>query len=704
MDISGNAEILQDHAIAPTRVSTGGQSFAPSLFRHKELMERLEESRGVDRTALTNLINHIHFTDQGVRVLLGHPQYKETLMIRALPEPCMGNVVTCAWADNACSGLDVQKLEFLYLITDDGRSMIMVPGRLREINTRHVIIDLPETSFALRERRAKRFVCRGVEAELLQNGFHARGELMDFSPSGFRIRVRAEPSSSFRWLNGEESAIVQLKREEKVLFSGLCRLLRSAGRLGEREIVLSPVDGEIKRFKKKECRNLRQRLNPPPRMVFNHPFLDSRLDLEISDISTSGFSVYEEEDERVLMPGIIIPDVTINFAGFLKMNCSVQVIYCKPAKGQGYRCGLAILDMDIHAYSSLTHVLTNALDPYANVSSDVNMEALWEFFFETGFIYPKKYRVIQHQRAEFKETYKKLYQDNPEVARHFTYQKNGRIYGHVSMVRAYERAWMIQHHAAKAMENRRTGFMVLKLIMHYLNDMHRLPSANMDYAMCYFRPENKFPDRVFGGFARELKDPHGCSLDLFAYLPYTHLSLGPKLPEGWTLTPSTDLDLWEYERIYRDQSDGLLLEALGLVPPVTGHDTLEELYARMGLVRKCGIFSLSYQGDLCAVLVANQSNMGFNLSELLNGIKVLVAKPDALPWTVLSVAISQLAGDYPMERVPVLFYPTSYVEGREVPFEKYYQLWILSVQWGNEYLEYVQRRFHINYKQATRRI
>jgi hypothetical protein len=380
------------------------------------------------------------------------------------------------------------------------------------------------------------------------------------------------------------------------------------------------------------------------------------------------------------------------------MKCSVQVIYSKPMDGAGYHCGLVILDMDIHTYSTLTHMLTNALDPHANVSSDVDMDALWEFFFETGFIYPKKYRVIQHQRAKFKETYKKLYQDNPEVARHFTYQKNGHIYGHISMIRAYDRAWMIHHHAAKAMKNRRTGFMVLKLIMHYLNDMHRLPSANMDFAMCYFRPENKFPDRVFGGFARELNNPHGCSLDLFAYLPYTRLSIGPKLPEGWTLSPSSDLDLWEYERIYKNQSDGLLMDALGLLPPLTGHASLEGLYEGLGLTRRCNVFSLSYQGDLCALLVANRSDMGFNLSELLNGIKVLVAKPDALPWSVLSVAISQLTGEYQLERIPILFYPTHYVEGKEVPYEKFYQLWILNVQWGNEYLEYVQKRFHISYK------
>lgn len=698
MELNRSAEIVHESPSSPGKKPVIPRSVAPALFRHETLMETLDMAREMDQPDLTNLVNRIHFTDGFVNVLMRHSQYKETIMLRALPEPCMGNRVICSWADDACSSLDLHKIEILYLVIEDGRALIMAPGTVREITGKHVILELPEKSFVLRERRARRYMSRGIAAELLQNGFHARGELLDFSPEGFRMKLKPEPSCSFRWLNPEETAMVQLKSEGKVLFSGTCRFVRQERGNPEREIIFSPQDDEIRRYRKKPCRNLRQQLNPAPRMVFTHPLLGTSGDLEISDISTSGFSVLEEAEERLLMPGIILPEVTINFAGLLKMNCSAQVIYSKPAEGNGYRCGLAILDMDIHAYSSLTHVLTNALDPHANVSSDINMDALWEFFFETGFIYPKKYRVIHHQRATFKETYKKLYQDNPEVARHFIYQKNGRIYGHISMVRAYERAWMIHHHAAKSMENRRTGFMVLKLIMHYLNDMHRLPSANMDYTMCYFRPENKFPDRVFGGFARELGDPRGCSLDLFAYLPYTRLSLCSKLPEGWTLNPASDLDLWEYERVYKDQSDGLLLHALGMVPPTTGHESIETLYKRLHLVRRCQVFSLSCEGELRALLLSNHSDFGFNLSELLNGIKVLVAKGEALPWSVLSVAISQLANEYHLDRVPVLFNPTSYVEGKKIPYEKLYQLWILSVQRGNEYMEYIQRRFHISYK------
>jgi hypothetical protein len=264
------------------------------------------------------------------------------------------------------------------------------------------------------------------------------------------------------------------------------------------------------------------------------------------------------------------------------------------------------------------------------------------------------------------------------------------------MVRAYEKAWMIHHHAARTMDNRRAGFIVLKQIMHHLNDMCRLPSAKMDYVMSYFRPENKFPNTVFGGFAKDMKDPQGCSMDLFSYLPYTGLSLGARLPEGWSLKECSTSDLWELNNFYSHHSGGLLLEALGLMREEDPSDeSLEEIYVRLGFLRKWKAYSLTHRGELNAVLIVNQSNLGFNLSELLNSIMILVTNPEGLPWNVLSTAIGQLTGIHDMKRVPVLFYPFEYVKAKDVPYEKQYNLWILNVQYGNQYLKYMHQRFKI---------
>jgi hypothetical protein len=60
-----------------------------------------------------------------------------------------------------------------------------------------------------------------------------------------------------------------------------------------------------------------------------------------------------------------------------------------------------------------------------------------------------------------------------------------------------------------------------------------------------------------------------------------------------------------------------------------------------------------------------------------------------LPWEVLSSAISQLVGSYTIDKIPILVYPSSYVESKEVPSKKQYNLWILDVNYGREYGEYM---------------
>ena len=187
-------------------------------------------------------------------------------------------------------------------------------------------------------------------------------------------------------------------------------------------------------------------------------------------------------------------------------------------------------------------------------------------------------------------------------------------------------------------------------------------------------------------------------MDLCSYLPYTCLSVGAQLPEEWSLRESSRIDLWELNRYYRHQSGGLLLNVLGLDNGASGSASLEKLYARFGFLRKWRTYSLTHRGELNAVLIVNQSDLGFNFSELLNGIKIIITNPEGLPWDTLSTAISQLTGKFQMERIPVMLYPFSYVEDKEVPWEKQYQAWVLNVQYGNEYLEYMQRRFRVSYK------
>jgi hypothetical protein len=679
---------------SPIRRDSREEEIIPSrLFQHGELSHSLETADTVDRETLASTLNYINFMDGHVLVLLQHPKYQESILVRASPGPCLGKELTCRWSDENLSGLELEAYQPLHLVIDDGLSVILVPAILEEINRNCLIIQLPTTSYVCGKRQARRYDCHGINVELSQKGFLASGELLDFSPVGFRIRVSPESSHSFHWLNSDELVNIHLRRNQQTLFSGPCKCIREKGNLLDKEIVLAPAYENIKRFKKRPIRSPRLQLAPSPILYFEHPFLGKNVKLDVSDISYSGFSVYENADEGILMPGMLIPELLIGLAGVSNMKCPAQVIYRQEENEKGVRCGLAILDMDFRTYSRLAHIICNAMDPHYHVSCNVDTDDLWELFFSAGFIYPMKYRNIQSYREDLRKNYQRFYQDNVEVGGNFTYQKNGRIYGHMSMLRAYEHTLLLQHHAGRAMNGlRHIGIKVLEQTSYYIHDVYRLHSAKVDYVMCYFRPDNVFPNMVFGDFAGALKNPQGCSLDRFAYLPYLKPSRVSRLPEGWLLQKTSRLDLLELTRFYRFHSGGLLLDAFGLEQMDMGSESLEEIYRRDGCKRRFTLYSLTRDGDLIAVLIANQSDLGLNLSEFLNGIKILMTK-EAVNWEILSSAIAQLSPTYNINKVPIMIYPFEYVEASGIPYEKQYLLWILNLGYGNEYFEFMRRKF-----------
>ncbi len=671
----------------------------PWLLENRDLIEKLQNALFLDQAALRNKLNHLNFCDRHLFAQFQHLEYGDHVLIRARPEPCQGDRLTCHWVEKGIDKLHLEHYRFRQLVIPGGEAFILVPAELENINRLSFTVLLPERSYAVGDRMNRRHACRDVTADLTQGGFLGRGELMDFSPAGFRIRVQAVPPSSFHWFDPSAPMIVHLHRQEQVLFSGLCDCVRQKEHAHGRDVVVVPADEFVRKLREEQIRSPRQELSPSPTLLFVHPFLGRRVQLEVSEISTSGFSVQEDPKDGLLMQGMIIPELTIDFSGAVSMKCSAQVVYRIPEseKDAGVRCGLAILDMDIQAYSVLTQILTKARDPHAYISNRVDMDALWEFFFESGFIYPTKYKLIRQHREEFKATYARLYEDSPDLARHFTCQKNGRIYGHISMVHAYPKAWMIHHYASRSMGRKRPGFMVLKQLMYFLNDMHRLPSAHMDFAMAYFRPENKFPDRVFGGFTRHLSLPRGCSMDLFAYLLYPGLRLSSPLPAGWSLTECSRLDLWELGRFYEHHSGGLLLDAFALGGKGAAASALQEVFQQSGFLRKTLCYSLKYQDEQKAVLMADQSDLGLNLAELLNGIKIFVTRPEELAWKDLARAIWQLTPLYSTQKIPIMIYPAEYAKAKHIVCDKTYILWVLSVRYADEFMGYMKKRFRIGY-------
>ncbi|MFX0203302.1 MAG: hypothetical protein ACFFCW_44935, partial [Candidatus Hodarchaeota archaeon] len=300
MALNRPAELHPKQADHSRRFSKGQSGFSPWLFQHQDLIRAMESAETVSQETLVNAINRIHFEEGSVFVHVRHPKYEESILFPAHPDPCTGRELTCHWSDKNPLDLNLVKYQLLHLIIEDGKSIILVPGKLQSINQGFFSIQLPETSYSMGQRQARRFVCKEVVAELSQSGFHAIGELLDFSPVGLRMRVRPERPSSFHWFNTDELVSIQLRHDKQVFFSGACECIREQHNFRDMEIVLAPRDEGINRFKKKPIRNPRVQLLPSPSITFDHPLLRKRFQLEVCDMSTSGFSVYEEAGEGVL--------------------------------------------------------------------------------------------------------------------------------------------------------------------------------------------------------------------------------------------------------------------------------------------------------------------------------------------------------------------------------------------------------------------
>lgn len=660
---------------------------------------RARKKREVSRKQLVNRLNYLNFKDEPILVNFRHSKYDTSITLKAKPLPCLDDNLECLWVDS--DGM-VQQLEthrYESFIVPDPQEPLLVEAKLVDVSANGISFNLPDTCSEMSCRKINRHPCREIQVRFLQNGTLFNGELADFSAASFRIDLSCVPPQSFQWVNKTTPVHIVLIHGNSVLYSGDCGILSQNAGKRTRSFVMKPLHSRICRFEPKQYRSTRHTLVPSPDAVFVDPFTGKTVNLKVIDISGSGLSVEESEENSVLLPGRIIPELNIDLASILSIRCSVQVVYrdvMPVAEGRNrVKCGLVILDMDINEHVRLMALLHQATDRNSYICNKLDMDALWELFFQTGFLYPEKYSFIQAQKDRFKETYKRLYNGNSHIARHFVYQNNGRICAHIAMVRFYEYTWLIHHHAADKRAGKKNGLSVLEQIGRSINDSHALCSTRMNFVACYYRPDNKFPQRVFGGTAKQINDRNGCSVDAFAYFHYRKGFADQwDLAGPWSLRKTEKEDLVELESFYRYTSGGLLLNALDLEPHMLGHDEIVKEYESVGFRREKHLFSLKRNGRLKAVFVINVSDIGLNMSDLTNCIHTIVIDEEDFPRGTLFMIYSLLTKYYDSDYVPIMIYPASYAERQQINYDKIYHLWILNMQYTDGYFKSIDWMMH----------
>ncbi len=645
-------------------------------FRRSDLKRLPFFSSIIDQKQFINAINLRNFVDGGMYAHMASPHSTQEYLFKVVPGPCVKSEVTFTLPDGSAQSF--KDFMFKGMVIDNGKSVIMMQADPILTMPETMTVSLRKKGVIYQSRRSRRYLCRQVHARLLHGGLEYAGMLYEFNPSGLRIEL-----AGICWpheVPDEDAAsiTVELAREGRQIFSGSARLIRTENQ--GRTIVLAPVNVPSRQYGERKHRNPRLNLVPSPEMKFTHPLTGTAVAYDIVDINASGFSVMVETDASLLMPGMIIDQAEIAFAGGMSLRCPVKVVYGEKIRKHATRYGLLITDIDLQSYNRLFGMISRADDPCARVSYDVDMASLWNFFFESGFIYPEKYTCIAQYKDAIKETYARLYHSCPDIFSSLTYQRNGIIYGHVSLIKAYQRSWLVNHLAAKDMGLKMTGHHVLNQILNYFDSITRMPSVGMDYVIMSFPPENRFPSDFFSAVHRALNDPGHLSMDLFAQLTIETGAASTALPGGWALRECSPADIRGLHDAYRSISGGIMADALCLDTSVAPGPSIEEIYREYGLTRRCTAYTLVHEGAAQAYLVADRSDRGINLAEMINAVKVIVPRHSTVPWYVLRSAVCGFGLEYgPTATVQV--FPCEYLDRIGVPYQKRHALWVLDMRY-----------------------
>jgi hypothetical protein len=649
------------------------------------------------RDYFVNKVNFASFTNRTISIIWRHKFYDRDVTCSIVPYLSSKERLSCFGSERLVRIIGCGQYLYEYIEISDDNEIIRARPEIIGIENDKIVFQLPEKCYKVDIINNRSYICDGINVSLYQNSAMFNGELFKFSLDYIIVRVTFSKYQTIEWINPDLSVFVNIHEKDVSYYAGNCNILDYHEDKNEKSMIyrLELDNKNSPRFKKKKYRSTRYELVPSPDVIFIHPITKRKIILKVKDISGSGICVVERRDKAQLVPGIIIPNLEIHFALGFNIQCSAQVVYCNQSVDENsikyQKCGIAFLDMDMNEQIKLLSVLQQAADENSYICNKVDMEELWNFFFTSGFIYPEKYELIQAKKEKLKDLYLKIYNQEPHIARHFIYQRDGVIMGHMGMIRFCYNSWMIHHHVASGDKAQWAGIKVLGQLIRYANNVHSIASAHMRYVFSYFRSEKKFPRRVLGGLASHLGDARKCSVDKFTYLAFdAGESATPDLPDDWKLVNPDREDFRELEFFYEGRSNGLFLDAFDLHWPGTRESDLIEEYARFGFRKEKKIKCLKENGKLKAFYIVNISDLGLNMSDLTNCLQVIVLDQEEIDEEKLILSCGKFKEYFELSSFPILLYPEN-IKIKQSIFKFEYTLWILDLKYIDEYIKFYER-------------
>jgi hypothetical protein len=341
----------------------------------------------------------------------------------------------------------------------------------------------------------------------------------------------------------------------------------------------------------------------------------------VVNLTTQGLAF--QVDRRQIFPiGSILPRVRLRFPDGTGITCRARVRSLSPYDG-ALKCGVEFDTVTRIERARLADAIVHAGQPEIQDVTGQKLERIWDLFVRSGFLYPEKIGGLDVARVE--QTMSALMTAPGDVFKGSLFVKDDQPYAHISALRAFRNTWIIHHLAATVAGRQRVSLArLLNLaIMEYLEQQ-----PDIEWIRVYYRPENPWPARTLGTFARRVSDS---SLSSLRILHYLRGGLVPALvapSPGLRIFPAGPRHLEAVEAYFVAQHDHIALRAEDLCAPYSSLVEVSDRYRAAGLERRREILVAERDGALSGFALLEVSSAGLNLSELTSSFRVFMCRPD----------------------------------------------------------------------------
>jgi hypothetical protein len=362
------------------------------------------------------------------------------------------------------------------------------------------------------------------------------------------------------------------------------------------------------------------RYQPPPTnplmAEFSSPLFERPVERPVWDVSGTGCALEIEPQQDLFPVGLNFTRIRL-FAAEGPISCKGRVknLLRAPDRPDRLRCGIEFEALDSSSRLRLADLIMRGRFPALDDGRRVAFGPLWSFLTETNFIYAEKEKILAPLLPEIERTMGCLNARPNKVFKSLVAHRAGRLAGYVSGVLAYRNTWLSQHLAAAA-RGQLGALLNIGLAEYFGQD------SELEYCKVYFRPENRWPARIFGSFARKVSDQRLSVLRTYSYLtiPTTSHAIPALGPVEIVEAKASELAI--VERSVVAAEPGLILRSDDLTRAGLELAEVNNRYKELGLSRRRRVLIALVHDTPVAFALAEISSPGLNFSELLNAFRI----------------------------------------------------------------------------------